>query len=82
MFLKVDILLAVLQRVVYYIVTLWLIWSSVLQPCMRASPSSLQQPLNEPAGVHSAYLCSLTCTNSLFLQAMAEERTAIITIRR
>lgn len=31
----------------------------------------LLQPVNDPAAVHSAYLCSLTCTNSLFLQAMA-----------
>lgn len=39
-----------------------------------SSPFSPHRMVSEPAGVHSAYLCSLTCTNSLYLQAMAEER--------
>lgn len=50
--------------------------------CTQSVCFSLQQSENQPAGVHSAYLCSLTCTNSLFLQATAEELAAIITIRR
>lgn len=48
-------------------------------PCTWASPFSPQHTAHEAAGVHGAYLCLLTSTNSLFLQATAEERTAIIT---
>lgn len=60
-----------MSRLLCYVLTLRLVLGFPLQ---LSSPFSPHRLVSEPASVHSAYLCSLTCTNSLYLQAMAEER--------